>query len=287
MIDAHQHFWRIERGDYGWLGPHLAPLWRDFGPEDLRPLMARTGVVRSIAVQAAPTEAETDHLLELAARTPFVAGVVGWLDMESPAFPQRLAHYAANPLFLGLRPMVHDIADDRWLCRPVVLRHLALVADAGLAFDLLLRPRHLPAAIEALQRTPGLRAVVDHLAKPEIATGAFQPWLGDLARIAEIPDVFCKISGLITEAAHACWTLEQLRPYVEHACALFGPDRLVFGSDWPVCTLAGSYAEVVNAARTLLSARYAPAEMVAVFAGNAQRLYRLASEGQGRGVLSG
>ncbi|MBE9607287.1 amidohydrolase family protein [Acetobacteraceae bacterium H6797] len=274
-LDAHQHFWRLERGDYGWLGPHLGPLWRDFMPEDLRPLLARTGVSRTVLVQAAPTEAETDFLLDIAARTDFVAGVVGWLDLDSVGFPDRLAHYAAQPKLVALRPMVHDLDDDHWLLRPRVLRHMELVAEAGLRFDLLLRPRHLLVAAEALRRVPSLKAVVDHCAKPDIALGRFDPWRADIAAIARQPGVYCKLSGLVTEASHHDWALEDLRPCIEHVLGLFGPERLIFGSDWPVCTLAASYGEVCNSIRALLAPYCGPQEMAGVFGCNGARFYGL------------
>ncbi len=273
-IDSHQHFWRVARGDYGWMGEHVSPLLRDFIPDDLAPLMRRAGIARTILVQAAETEAETDFLLEVAARTEYVAGVVGWLDMESDAFPERLAHYRKNPLLVGLRPMLQDHDDDRFILRPRVLDNLRRVAESGLAFDILVFPRHLPHVAEALARVPALRAVVDHLAKPPVATGALDPWRADLAALAAFPGVSCKVSGLVTEA-RADWSLADLAPYVDHAAECFGEDRLLFGSDWPVATLAATYGEVAHAARALLGTRFGPAAMARIFGGNAMRVYGL------------
>ncbi len=273
MIDSHQHFWRIARGDYGWMGQHVAPLLRDFLPDDLAPLMARTGITRTIAVQAADSEAETEFLLQLAERTEFIAGVVGWLDMDSDVFPERLDHLGRSPRFVGLRPMLQDLPDDRYILRPRVLRHLGLVADRGLALDVLIFPRHLPHVREALALTPGLRAVIDHMAKPEIAAGTLDPWREGIAAVAALPDVSCKLSGLVTEAPAGSWTPDHLRPYVDHVVDCFGPDRLMFGSDWPVCTLAASYAEVNNAARLLTARHFGPAEMDKLFFTNAARFY--------------
>lgn len=273
-VDSHQHFWRVARGDYGWMGEHVSPLLRDFMPDDLAPLMRRAGIARTILVQAAETEAETDFLLEVAARTEFVAGVVGWLDMESDAFPERLAHHRKNPLLVGLRPMLQDHDDDRFILRPRVLDNLRRVAESGLAFDILVLPRHLPHVAEALARVPALRAVVDHLAKPPVATGALDPWRADLAALAAFPGVSCKVSGLVTEA-RADWSLADLVPYVDHAAACFGEDRLLFGSDWPVATLAATYGEVAHAARALLGTRFGPAAMAKIFGGNAMRVYGL------------
>jgi L-fuconolactonase len=271
-IDSHQHFWRVERGDYGWMGDHVKPLLRDFMPGDLEPLLRRAGIDRTILVQAAETEAETDFLLEIAARTPFVAGVVGWLDMDADGFAERLAHYRANPYFVGLRPMLQDLDDDAFILRPRVLDNLRRVADSGLAFDILTFPRHLPHVAKALEAVPGLRAVVDHLSKPPIATGDLDPWAADIAAVAAFPNVSCKVSGMVTEA-RTDWTLDDLAPYVDHVAECFGADRLLFGSDWPVATLAAEYGEVAHAARALLGRRFGPDEMAKVFGGNAARFY--------------
>ncbi|WP_131115229.1 amidohydrolase family protein [Lichenihabitans psoromatis] len=273
MIDSHQHFWRLSRGDYGWMGAHVAPLLRDFMPADLAPLMAATGITRTIVVQAAATMAETDFLLGLAQETDFVVGVVGWLDMDSDDFAEHLAHYAGQPKWVGLRPMLQDHPDDAFILRPLVLRNLARVAEAGVAFDILSFTRHLPSICEALTRTPGLKAVVDHVSKPQIAAGLLDPWRDQLAAVAAFPNVSCKLSGLVTEASPGAWTLDELRPYVDHAVACFGPDRLMFGSDWPVCTLAASYTEVVEAAHALLAPHFGPEDLDKVFKTNAERFY--------------
>ncbi|WP_082666174.1 amidohydrolase [Aureimonas sp. AU4] len=273
-IDSHQHFWRVSRGDYGWMGEHVKPLLRDFMPGDLEPLLRRAGIGRTIIVQAAATEAETDFILDIAARTPFVAGVVGWLDMEADDFVGRLAHYGRNPHFLGLRPMLQDLDDDRFILRPRVLDNLKRVSESGLAFDILTFPRHLPHVAEALHEVPGLRAVVDHLSKPSIADGTLDPWRDDIAAIAAFPNVSCKVSGMVTEA-RGDWALEDLAPYVDHVAACFGEDRLLFGSDWPVATLAATYGEVANAARALLGRRFGPEGMEKIFGINARRFYRL------------
>lgn len=275
MLDSHQHFWKIARGDYGWMGPHVAPLLRDFLPDDLRPLMAQTGITRTIVVQAAETEAETDFLLDLAENTDFIAGVVGWLDMDDAAFPERLAHYRTNPYFVGLRPMLQELEDDDFILRPRVLKHLQNVAEAGLAFDILAFTRHLPHVAKALAATPGLRAVVNHIAKPEIAAGNLDPWRERIAEIAAFPNVSCKVSGMVTEASPDGWTLDQLRPYVDHVASIFGPERLMFGSDWPVATLVASYDEVYDTARALLSRHFGLTEMADIFENNAVAFYHV------------
>ena len=275
VIDAHHHFWRIDRGDYGWMGPHVAPLLRDFTPADLAPLLGRAGVGRTVLVQAADTDAETDFLLDLAAATPWVAGVVGWADLDDPGFAGRLAALLTRPKLVGLRPMLQDLADDAFILRPRVLENLARVAESGLAFDVLGFTRHLGHARDALRQVPGLRAVIDHGAKPEIAARRLDPWRERVAAVAALPGIHCKLSGLVTEADPSAWRLEDLRPYVDHLVACFGPRRLMWGSDWPVCTLAASYGEVANAARALLAAHLGPAETDLVFGANAARFYRL------------
>lgn len=272
MLDSHQHFWKTDRGDYGWLTPSLGTIYRDFLPDDLRREMQKAGMTRTIVVQAAETEAETDFLLDLARETDFIAGVVGWLDLDSDDFETRLARYRDNPFFVGIRPMLQGLDDDAFILRPRVLQSLKAIAAADLPFDILTFSRHLPHVIRALEQTPGLRAVIDHISKPEIAAGKFEPWASHMRDIAAFPDVSCKISGMVTEAG-AKWELEDFRRYTDHVASVFGADRLMFGSDWPVCLLAASYGEVANLARTLLSAHFAPAELERIFEQNAANFY--------------
>jgi L-fuconolactonase len=273
IIDAHQHFWRPERGDYGWLTPALPPLYRDFGPEHLEPLLCRHGVAGTVLVQAAPTEAETGFLLELADCTGFVRGVVGWVDLERPDAPARIARLAAHPRLVGLRPMVQDIADDDWLLRPGLAPALAAMVEHDLAFDALVLPRHLGRLAALRDRHPELRIVVDHGAKPAIRDGAFAEWAADIAVVAADGRTACKLSGLLTEAAPGA-AAEDLRPYVEHLLACFGPGRLIFGSDWPVLTLAAGYGAWLRMVRGFLGG-LDEAGRAAVMGGNAVRVYRL------------
>ncbi|MCV9936431.1 amidohydrolase family protein [Boseaceae bacterium BT-24-1] len=270
-IDAHQHFWSLARGDYGWLTPALGPIHRDFGPADLAPLLAQHGIISTILVQAAPTEAETAFLLDIAAKTPFVAGVVGWADFDAPDIAERIAALAGDPLLVGLRPMVHDIADDLWLTRPELAPVFQAMSAHGLVFDALLKPLHIAPMLTVLERHPDLACVIDHGAKPNLVTGDLAAWREGMATLAEHPGLFCKLSGLVTEAGPD-WTLETLRPIVAHLLAVFGPDRLIFGSDWPVVTLRASYAQWLEAAEILL-AGLSEAQRAAVFGGNAAKLY--------------
>lgn len=273
MLDAHQHFWRIDRGDYGWMSPDLKPLYRDFGPEDLAPLMAAAGITRTVLVQAAETEAETDFLLDIAARTDFVAGVVGWLDMLSGDFAARLDHYAARPKWIGLRPMLQE-HDPAMIDDPRFRAGLAEVARRGIPFDILTFPRHLPAMVDAVRGARGLHAILDHISKPDM-TGPVDPaWAAGIRALAAVPGLHCKISGLVTEAG-AGWTPDRIRPFVDLVADAFGPERLVFGSDWPVCTLAASHAQVVDLARDLLGRRYDAEQMRGIMETNGLRFYRI------------
>jgi L-fuconolactonase len=273
MVDAHQHFWSLARADYGWLTPALQPIYRDFGPEELRPVLGRHGIGRTILVQAAPTVAETRFLLDLARRTGFVAGVVGWTDLAAPGAPDAIASLAKEEKLVGLRPMVQDTPDDDWLAQ----KHLAPAFEAmvrgGLVFDALVLPRHLSRLLGVVERHPALRVVVDHGAKPEIQAGRFDDWAGDMQRIAEAPNVFCKLSGLATEAGEE-WTAATLGPYVDHLLAVFGPGRLIWGSDWPVVELAGGY-ERWRAATQQLLAPLSAEERDAILGETAARAYRL------------
>lgn len=276
IIDSHHHLWRVERNDYHWMAPTMGlPLRRDYLPGDLAPLLHAAGVDRTIVVQAAETEAETDFLLDLAEKTDFIAGVVGWLDMEDRAFADKLDRLRERPKFVGLRPMLQDTADDAYILRPAVLDNLRILAARGVPFDILTYPRHLRNVAEALRRVPGLNAVVNHLSKPPVASGVTRGWADDLARLAAFPTVSCKLSGLITEADHDGWEPADLQPYIDHALAQFGPERLMFGSDWPVCLLAGTYDQVMDALRTTLDGKLSAEERRAVYGRNAMRVYGL------------
>jgi L-fuconolactonase len=236
-VDAHQHFWKLARGDYDWLTPDLASIHRDFMPDDLAPHLNRSGVDRTVVVQAATTDAETAFLLYLAQKTPFIAGVVGWTDLESRDAVQRIESLAANRRLFGLRPMLQDLADDEWLLRESVAPAIAAMTAAKLRLDALVKPRHLPMLLRFLQRHPDLDVVIDHGAKPSIAATAIDEWATQMREIGRSTNAFCKLSGLATEAG-AGWTAETLQPYVDVLLDAFGPRRLMWGSDWPVLHLA-------------------------------------------------
>lgn len=273
IVDAHHHLWKPARNDYDWMRGALDILLRDYLPDDLAPVLQRFGVVKTIVVQAAQTRAETDFLLDLAGNTDFIAGVVGWLDLESDDFEAQLSIYRNRPKFVGIRPMLQDLPDDDWIMRPKVMRSLEAIAKAGIAFDFLTYPRHLGHVATVLEEIPGLRAVIDHLSKPPIGSGELDPWRAAIERVARFENVYCKLSGLITEADPADWRVGDLQPYVHHAVACFGPERLMFGSDWPVCRLAGEYGDVLAATMRAL-----PAELSAdtrIFSRNAARFYGL------------
>lgn len=239
-IDAHQHFWKVERNDYGWLTPALKPLYRDYEPGDLAPLLQDAGIDKTILVQAAPTVAETRFLLELAGRTGLVAGVVGWIDMESPDASAVLADLAQHPKLVGIRPMIHNIEDEAWITRPDLASATEAVIKHSLCFDALVRPQHLSYLLEFLQRHPDLKTVIDHGAKPVIAEGLWQPWADRMSELAERTSACCKLSGLLTEASPD-QGYDELLPYMQHLLATFGPERLMWGSDWPVLLRAGTY----------------------------------------------
>jgi L-fucono-1,5-lactonase len=270
-IDAHQHYWKIGRGDYGWLTPALAPIYRDFSPGDLAPYLNKHGIAATILVQAAPTEAETAYLLDLASVHETIAGVIGWADLADIDAPARIEHLARNPLLVGLRPMLHDLPDDRWLLQPALAAALETMQSAGLVFDALIRPRHISVIDTIAARHPGLRIVVDHGAKPEIAAVRLDPWQTEMTALARHRNVSVKMSGLVTEAKPN-WTVADLSPFVRHLLDVFGTDRIAWGSDWPVLLLAGDYDRWWAASQAMLAYLSQP-DCAAIFGGNAARTY--------------
>lgn len=252
VIDAHQHYWDPQRFEYLWMGPKVQPLQRAFMPEDLRPHLQKVGVHKTIVVQAISSLEEARWLLELAEENDFIAGVVTWCDLTSPTLSEVLEALQRHPKFKGVRHQIEDEADDRWMLRKDVLTGLGELERRDIPYDMLVRPRHLQHVPEVRERCPRLRMVVDHIAKPRISEQQFEPWAGDLARIAQLPDVWCKLSGMNTEANWKSWKAQDLVPYVKHVVEHFGYDRVMFGSDWPVCILAGSYEQTTYALRRAL-----------------------------------
>ncbi len=272
-IDAHQHFWSLDRGDYGWLTAEIGPIYGDFLPTDLLPLIERAGIDGTVLVQAAPTVAETEFMLSLADKTSFVKGVVGWVDFEASDAPQQIKALAQNPLLVGLRPMIQDIEDPEWMLRESLHPAFAALIAHELAFDALTLPKHLGPLHSLLARYPQMRVIVDHASKPAIRDGRLSDWADDIAAVASNSHAFCKLSGLVTEAQPG-WDIGDLRPVVDHLLNVFGPERLIWGSDWPVCTLASSYERWVEVTDILLSG-LTPEERSAILGGNALRAYSL------------
>jgi L-fuconolactonase len=274
VIDAHQHFWDPARAHYPWLTDERAAIRRRFAPDDLRPVLQANGVDRTIVVEARSSLEETRELLALAENTDFVAGVIGWVDLAAADVAATVAELRAAPggsRLVGVRHQVRAEPDARWLVRTDVLRGLGALADAGLAYDLLVTARDLPAALEAARRVPALSFVVEHLGGPTIRAGADVPWAAGLARLAELPNVTCKVSGLAVAPA------EGLAPFVERVTGWFGEDRLLFGSDWPVCLLAVGYDGIMDRLRELVAERSLPAAGLDKLLGaNAARVYGLA-----------
>jgi L-fuconolactonase len=270
-IDAHHHLWTLDRGDYGWLTPDLAPIYRDFAFSDLAPHLSASGIDGTILVQAAATEAETMFLLNIAESTQAVHGVVGWTDFDGGGAAKRIEALADLRLLVGLRPMVQDIPDDDWLLRPALSPWLTAMAEHSLLFDTLVLPRHLPRLLQVVDRHPDLQFVLDHCAKPPLAGGEIAIWRRDIASLAERPNIVCKLSGLATEASRN-WQIPDLRPAVDHVLGSFGTERLLWGSDWPVVNLAGGYEKWFAAAEIML-ADLSTNEKADIFGGNATRVY--------------
>ena len=273
IVDAHFHCWQLARGDYGWLTPALAPIYRDVAIADWRAESAPCGVQGGVLVQAAPTDAETEFLLAQAEREPAVLGVVGWADLLAADAPLRIARLAARPKLKALRPMLHDLPDAQWILQPALEPALRAMVEHGLAFDALVRPAHLESLRQLCERHPDLRIVIDHAAKPDIAAAAWQPWADDMARIADETQAVCKLSGLLTEAGEVP-APQATRPWARHVLAAFGAERVMWGSDWPVLELASTYRAWWAVTEAVL-AGMRPGARAAVLGGTAARTYRL------------
>jgi L-fuconolactonase len=272
-IDAHHHFWHYNTQDYGWISDEMAVLRRDFLPADLKPELDRAGIDRVVSVQARQCVEETEWLLKLAEENDFIAGVVGWLPIASPDFPSLLEKFAANPKLRAIRHVVQDEPDDRFILGEAFNRGIDRLLAAHLVYDILIFERHLPYAIEFVKNhSPEQVFVLDHIAKPKIAAGEMQPWADNLRKLAAFPNVYCKLSGLVTEADIRNWTPDQLRPYVETVLDAFGPERVMFGSDWPVCTCATNYSAWRGLVGEFIS-RLSENEQAQIMGGTALKAY--------------
>jgi L-fuconolactonase len=279
-LDAHQHFWRYDKAQHVWMTDAMAALRRDYFPEDLRPLLQQTGFGGTIAVQARQMVEETEWLLALADQHPFIRGVVGWVDLRSPHVGAQISRLGADRRLVGVRHVVHDEPDDDFMLRPEFRRGIACLGPAGLTYDLLLRPPHLKAAIRLVDEFKDQRFVLDHIAKPQVGDVSGSIWKEEILRLAERPNVFCKLSGLVTEADWNAWRPDDFRPALDVVLEAFGADRLMIGSDWPVCTLAADYATTMGVVMDFVRDLKA-SEQDGILGGNCARFYGVALEKEG------
>jgi L-fucono-1,5-lactonase len=274
IVDSHQHFWQVGRFDYPWMTPEVDVLCHDYLPPVLAPILNQNGVEKTILVQASNSLEETRWLLELAGQNSFIAGVVGWVDLTADRIADQLDEFDQDPNFKGVRHLVESEPLDDWLIQPAVQANLRELAVRGLTYDLLVHTRHLKYASMVADSCPDLHLVVDHMAKPPIARGEMDEWSRAIRKLASRPNVWCKLSGLITEAGWASWQVEDLKPYVDFALEVFGPQRMMFGSDWPVCLLAGSYDQVLETCQELL-AEVDEQDRSRIYSENAIDFYRI------------
>lgn len=274
-IDAHQHYWSIQRGDYGWITPELPALYRDYLPQHLVHHLDKHKLDGTILVQAAPTCEESEFILSIADRDERVLGVVGWLDLFSPDHLQSFQSLRRHPKLVGFRIMIQDMPDSSRILDDAFVKALTLYAKEDIPVDLLVTSNQLPHTLELLQRVPGLRGVIDHIGKPPIAEGELEPWLHTMGEIARFPGIYCKLSGMVTEAGGGGWRREQIQPFMSAVFELFGPDRVMYGSDWPVCLLAASYDDVIGLAESAIPKSWGEREINRLFGGNAAAFYKL------------
>jgi L-fuconolactonase len=271
-IDSHQHFWRYNAPDYPWISDRMEILRRDYLPQDLQPLLESIEFAGSIAVQARQAIEETEWLLQLADQHALIKGVVGWVDLRSASLRQQLERFAAHPKLAGVRHVVQDEPDDNFMLLPEFRRGIAQLQEFDLTYDLLLFPKHLPVAVKLVAEFPKQPFVLDHLAKPAIANCQISPWSEDLRELARLPNVYCKISGMVTEATWNQWKPADFHRYLDVALNCFGPDRLMIGSDWPVCTVSGNYGSVMQITLDFLK-KLPPAVQAAILGGNCAQFY--------------
>ena len=274
IIDSHQHFWLVGRFDYPWMNSSLGVLYQDYLPEQLEPILHANGISKTVLVQASNSVEESRWLLNLADEHPFIAGVVGWVDLISDDVDRQLEELVSHPKFKGVRHLVESEPADDWLVQPQVLRGLKRLSTYGVSYDLLVHTRHLKHIQKVVDACPDLKLVVDHMAKPPIASGEIETWQQELRQVAVNEQIHCKLSGLVTEANWTSWTKSDLRPYVECALELFGSSRLMFGSDHPVCLLGAPYERVLESFRKLLN-ELSGDEQQKIFGRNAAEFYGL------------
>jgi L-fuconolactonase len=274
VVDSHHHFWRYSPAEFSWIEDSMAALRRDFLPADLQRETGAAGVDAVVSVQARQSLDETRWLLDLAGQNPLIAGVVGWVPLASPALAEDLAQFAAHPKLVGVRHVLQDEPDPRFMLREDFQTGLQALLAYNLTYDILITHRHLPQTIELVDRNPAQRFVVDHMAKPAIGQGTVEPWASGMRELARRPHVCCKLSGMVTEIGRPHWTIADLRPFVEVVLEAFGPQRVLFGSDWPVCLVACGYARWMEIVQELI-APLSSAERAAILGDNARRVYRL------------
>ena len=273
-IDAHQHFWRYDSGEYGWINDAMADLKRDFLPDDLSPLLEQFAIDGTVAVQARQTLQDTEWLIALSDANEWIKGVVGWVDLQSPTVSAELEAYAQRDKFKGVRHIVQDEPDDQFMLRPEFLRGLGMLPEFNLTYDILVHPKQLPAAIEVVKRFPNQKFVLDHIAKPLIKDKVLAPWERDIRQLASFTNVSCKVSGMVTETNWEQWKPADFYPYLDVVFDCFGADRLMFGSDWPVCTLSGTYEQVISLVQDYIQP-LSPETHAKIFGENAVHFYNL------------
>lgn len=274
VIDSHHHFWDLSKREYLWMPPTPSVLRRNYLPENLQAIIQDSGVSKTVVVQAHQSIEESLWLLKFAEDYDFIAGVVAWVDLTDPEVGRVLDNFNENPKLVGIRHLVHDEMDDAWLMRDSVVRGLREVGNRGLTYDLLLRPNHIKYIPHLVEKIPELRMVVDHIAKPDIASGELEPWATDIAVVADIPGIYCKVSGMVTQADHSNWKIDDLKPYASHVLEQFGPDRIMWGSDWPVSLSAARYDVVLDAALKALG-KLSGEDKMKFLGRNAEVFYRL------------
>lgn len=275
-IDAHQHFWIYTPEEYGWIDDEMQAIRRNFLPQDLAPELDQNGFGGSVAVQARQTLEETRWLLSLADQNPKILGVVGWVDLCAPNVAVQLSNFSKNPKLVGIRHIVQSEPDKKFLLRENFLRGIAVLEEFDLAYDILIYTQHLPVAAEFVKRFPRQRFVLDHMAKPPIKAGEIERWAEGIRRLGQFPNVLCKLSGLVTEADWQHWKPEQITPYLDLVFDAFGAERLMIGSDWPVCLVAAGYQRAMSVVQEWLQ-QFPPRTQQAILGGNAQRFWKLST----------